>query len=54
MRAEEERGEAERQHPGAEPIERVPVMLDFLVQRDDEQGRGRDSGGDVDEEHPAP
>ena len=29
-------------------------MLDSLVQRDDEQDRGRDTGGDVDEEHPAP
>src|SRR5207248_2716838 len=52
--AEKERRKPEREHARAGEVERVPAMLDVLVQGDDEERRGRDPCRDVDEEDPPP
>ena len=54
MSAEKERRKPEREHARAGEVERVPAMLDVLVQGDDEERRGRDPCRDVDEEDPPP
>jgi len=54
VHADQERGEAQGEQTRPGPVQRVPVVLDVLVQRDHQETGRRDARRDVDEEDPAP